>query len=60
MLTFLSSVSLRRPHVWLVTWAGVVATHIAYGIGFLRGLLARDMVGDVRPFDHHSDPAATP
>ena len=59
-LTFLSSVSLRRPHVWLVTWAGVVATHIAYGIGFLRGLLARDMVGDVRPFDHHSDPAATP
>ncbi|MGI5868585.1 MAG: glycosyltransferase family 2 protein [Kiritimatiellia bacterium] len=60
ILTFLSSVSLRRPHVWLVTWAGVVATHFTYGIGFLRGLFARDMAREVRPFDHVSDTAATP
>ena len=30
-----------RPHVWLLTALGVIASHITYGIRFLQGLLAR-------------------
>ena len=59
-LTFLAAAAPRRPLVWLVTWAGVVATHFAYGVGFLRGLLAAGMVGEVRPFDHHSGKDGAP
>lgn len=58
-LTAVFSVSIRRPHVWLLTWAGVVATHFVYGIGFLRGICSRGMVGAVRPFDHHSGKGCT-
>lgn len=28
------------PHVWLLTAAGVVATHVWYGVRFIQGLLA--------------------
>lgn len=58
LLTALSSLSIRRPHIWLLTWAGVVTTHFFYGIGFLRGLCSRGMVAAVRPFDHHSGKAS--
>ncbi|MBR1920648.1 MAG: glycosyltransferase, partial [Kiritimatiellae bacterium] len=30
-----------NPAVWLTTWAGVVASHVTYGVRFLGGLLAR-------------------
>lgn len=33
-------------------WAGVLATHLVYGWCFLRGVLARRMPCEVRPFDH--------
>ena len=54
-LTFLSTASLRRPLDGAITWAGVVATHLTYGVCFLWGLLSRDLVKEVRPFDHHSE-----
>ena len=30
----------HRPHVWAATAAGVVASHVCYGVQFLRGFLA--------------------
>ena len=39
VVTFLSSFS-RNPFMWLVTWLGVVASHIWYGIKFIQGLFA--------------------
>ena len=37
--TFLSSFSLN-PFMWLLTWLGVVASHLWYGIRFMQGLCA--------------------
>lgn len=37
--TFLASFSLN-PSMWLLTWLGVVASHLWYGIRFLQGLCA--------------------
>ncbi len=54
-LTLVSSHYLRNPLGWLVTWAGVVATHLTYGFFFLRGLFSRSMEKNVKPFDHHSE-----
>ena len=31
----------RNPFMWLLTAAGVVATHVCYGVQFVRGLCAR-------------------
>ncbi len=36
-MTFLSSFSLN-PFMWVVTWLGVVTSHLWYGIRFLQGL----------------------
>ncbi len=44
-----------RPLVWLVTWLGVAATHLVYGMRFLQGLCARRMPCEVRRFDHPSE-----
>ena len=33
-------------------WAGIILTHLWYGLRFLQGLLARQMPCAVRPFDH--------
>ncbi len=44
-----------RPLLWLVTWLGVMATHIVYGIRFLQGLCARRMPCEARRFDHPSE-----
>ncbi len=61
VLTLLATVhtSLRT---WLLTWLGVVSTHIVYGARFIQGACARRMPGTVRPFDHPSETAtgATP
>ena len=53
-LTCLSCMALRDPRRWATVWAGVVATHFAYGINFMRGLFSSGMEREVKPFDHHS------
>ncbi|MDD4101641.1 MAG: glycosyltransferase [Kiritimatiellae bacterium] len=53
-VTFVSSFSLR-PLLWLVTWLGVMATHIVYGVRFAQGLLSRRMPCEVASFDHPSE-----
>ena len=45
------------PLRWLVTWLGVMATHVVYGIRFLQGLSARRMPCEVQRFDHPSEKA---
>ncbi len=40
---------------WILTWMGVVATHVVYGFRFMVGLAARRMPEDVRAFDHVSE-----
>ena len=44
-----------RPLLWLVTWLGVMLTHLVYGVRFLQGLLVRRMPCEVRQFDHPSE-----
>ena len=44
-----------RLLLWFVTWLGVMATHVVYGIRFLQGLCARRMPGEVTSFDHPSE-----
>ena len=53
-LTLLSAFS---PHVglWLVTWLGVIATHLVYGVRFAQGLLSRRMPCEVAAFDHPAE-----
>ena len=51
-LVLVFTVSLRHPIDWLVTAAGVVATHLWYGARFLVGLCGGRLPSDVRPFDH--------
>ena len=49
-----------RLLLWLMTWFGVMATHVVYGIRFLQGLCARRMPCEVKRFDHPSEePAGT-
>jgi len=52
--TLFSSFSLN-PALWLATWAGVVATHVVYGVRFLIGLLSRRMPCEVAVFDHPAE-----
>ncbi len=60
VLTGVSSACFWRPLTWLATWAGVMATHLTYGVCFMVGLLSGDMAKEVRPFDHHSDKVTAP
>ncbi len=57
LITFLSSASLS-PALWLVTWLGVIATHVVYGVRFAQGLLSRRMPCEVAAFDHPSEATA--
>lgn len=57
-LTLLSSCALN-PVLWLVTWLGVIATHIVYGVRFSQGLLARKMPCEVASFDHPAEKKET-
>jgi len=54
LITLLSSFSLR-PHMWLITWLGVITTHLVYGVRFLQGLLAKRMPCETGRFDHPSE-----
>ena len=54
LLTLLSTASLN-PKLWLVTWVGVIATHLVYGFRFAQGLLARRMPCEVAAFDHPAE-----
>jgi hypothetical protein len=38
-----------------MTWLGVMATHVVYGIRFLMGLLSRHMPCEVERFDHPAE-----
>jgi cellulose synthase/poly-beta-1,6-N-acetylglucosamine synthase-like glycosyltransferase len=53
-VTFLSSASFNLP-LWAITWVGVMATHIVYGLRFAQGLLSRRMPCEVAAFDHPSE-----
>ncbi len=54
VLTLLSTVH-YKPHVWLVTWLGVVVTHLVYGMRFMMGLCAFRMPCEVMRFDHPAE-----
>ncbi len=43
-----------RPHVWLLTALGVVASHIWYGVQFMRGIFARKAPCEYIGGDHGS------
>jgi glycosyltransferase involved in cell wall biosynthesis len=53
-ITLVSSASLS-PSLWLMTWLGVMATHVVYGVRFLMGLLSRHMPCEVERFDHPAE-----
>jgi hypothetical protein len=53
VVTGLSCASMQ-PSVWLITWLGVVLTHVVYGFHFLAGFLARHLPDEVHEFDHAS------
>jgi len=54
IITFIASFSMR-PSLWIVTWLGVIATHIVYGVRFLTGILSKRMSCEVAQFDHPSE-----
>ena len=54
LLTLISSFSLSLP-MWIVTWLGVMVTHVVYGIRFLLGLLSRRMPCETAAFDHPAE-----
>jgi len=47
-LTALSAFHIR-PRTWLLTWLGVISTHLVYGIRFLQGLLSHQMPDEAAP-----------
>jgi glycosyltransferase involved in cell wall biosynthesis len=57
VVTFTASLS-RNPLTWLLTWGGIVATHLVYGVQFIAGFFARRLPSEVRPFDHPSEESA--
>ena len=54
LITFLGAFN-RRPATWFMTWAGIVATHMVYGIRFLQGICSRRMPCETARFDHPSE-----
>jgi hypothetical protein len=44
-----------NPVSWLLVAAGIIATHIVYGVRFAVGLVARKLPGEVQRFDHPSE-----
>jgi len=51
ILTLFSCISLN-PALWLMTWLGVMATHVVYGVRFMLGILTSRMPCEVAAFDH--------
>jgi hypothetical protein len=54
LATFAASAA-KCPWVWLLTWLGVMATHVTYGARFLLGYFIQRLPGEVRKFDHPSE-----
>lgn len=54
-LTFIAAADCRHPLTWLLTWLGIITTHIWYGLRFLAGLLATRMPCEVARFDHPAE-----
>lgn len=54
LLTLFSSIS-HSPTLWLMTWLGVMATHVVYGVRFMMGILTRRMPCEVATFDHPAE-----
>jgi glycosyltransferase involved in cell wall biosynthesis len=54
LVTFLGAFH-RRPAAWMMTWAGIVATHMVYGVRFLQGVCSRKMPCESARFDHPSE-----
>lgn len=44
LLLVASTVNLKNIRVWILSIAGVFLTHVGYGIGFVRGLLSRELI----------------
>lgn len=44
LLLVASTVNLKNIRVWILSIAGVFLTHLGYGIGFVRGLLSRELI----------------
>lgn len=55
IITLLSTCSPLHPIYWFITWLGVIATHIFYGIRFAQGLLSKHMPCEVQRFDHPAE-----
>lgn len=62
MLTYglITLVAALHPSIryWLLTWLGIVSTHLVYGFCFLQGVFARRMPETVQRFDHPSEQPA--
>jgi glycosyltransferase involved in cell wall biosynthesis len=54
LITLLGAFNRRLP-AWLMTWAGIVSTHLVYGVRFLQGLCSRTMPCEALQFDHPSE-----
>ncbi len=55
LLATLGAAVSSRPHVWLFTWFGIMATHVVYGVRFLMGYFSTRLPGSVQRFDHPSE-----
>lgn len=44
LLLVASTANLKNIRVWILSIAGVFLTHVGYGIGFVRGLLSRELI----------------
>ena len=54
-ITTLLSCFQWNPATWLLTWLGIILTHIVYGVRFLAGLLSKRLPDEVQSFDHPSE-----
>ena len=54
ILTFISAANVN-PITWLLTWFGVILTHIVYGARFLAGICGFALPKEVKQFDHVSE-----
>jgi len=43
ILTFIGALHAKRPKLILLTWLGIIVTHISYGISFLIGLAKKEL-----------------
>lgn len=57
VITFLFSLH-SNPAVWIVTWLGIMATHLVYGFRFLQGLFTTRLPCEVQRFDHPAEKAS--